>query len=61
MPRDAAPAGIVIAGHQRADARVGAEDPGAAHDRRQLSFAQQGIDLRRCYPVVVNFVIRNMH
>ena len=38
---DAAPVGIVIAGHQRADAGVGAEDPGAAHDRRQLfPFAQ---------------------
>ena len=59
---DAAPAGIVIAGHQRADAGVGTEDPGAAHDRRQLfAFAQQGIDFRRRYPVVVNVVIRNMH
>ena len=52
--------GIVVAGHQRADAGVGAEDPGAAHDRRQLfAFTQQDIDFRRGDAVIINIFIIN--
>ena len=59
---DAAPAGIVIAGDQRTYAGVGAQYPRPPHDRRQLfPFAQQRFDLLGRYPVVVNFVIGDMH
>ena len=55
---DVASAWVVIAGDKRAHTRVGAQDAGLGHNRRQFfPFAQQDVDLFCGDPIVVNLAV----